>query len=56
MKPFGVKVSVINPGNYKTNISTEERFDYGIKESWDKLPPEVQEEYGKPYADVCMYI
>lgn len=50
LSKWGVKVSVIQPGGFRTNIT-------GSRESWDKkekvildhLSPELQEDYGRDY-------
>ncbi|KAK9410698.1 dehydrogenase/reductase SDR family member 9 [Crotalus adamanteus] len=49
MKPFGVKVSCIQPGLFKTELSDRVRV---IKEKvaiWNSLPPPIQRQYGEHY-------
>ncbi|KAM6458994.1 dehydrogenase/reductase SDR family member 9 isoform 1-T4 [Liasis olivaceus] len=49
MKPFGVKVSCIQPGLFKTGLSDRIRV---IKEKmaiWTSLPPIIQQQYGEHY-------
>ncbi|XP_013921421.1 PREDICTED: dehydrogenase/reductase SDR family member 9-like [Thamnophis sirtalis] len=49
MKPFGVTVSCIQPGLFKTQLSDRVRL---IKEKvaiWNSLPPTIQRQYGEHY-------
>ncbi|XP_062974683.1 dehydrogenase/reductase SDR family member 9 [Elgaria multicarinata webbii] len=49
MKPFGVKVSCIEPGLFKTELSDRVRV---IKEKlavWNSLPPDIKRQYGANY-------
>eukprot|EP00069_Balaena_mysticetus_P001827 bmy_03901T0 len=49
---FGVKVSIIEPGNYRTSILGEKNME-GIEKSmcklWERLPQETRESYGEEY-------
>lgn len=49
MKPFNVKVSTIEPGNFVsvTNVSGGENFAYLGRRSWEKLDESVQNDYGE---------
>lgn len=47
---WGVKVSVIQPGGFKTNISgTSQMWEKLERTVLDNLSPEVQEDYGQDY-------
>ncbi|XP_031313852.1 17-beta-hydroxysteroid dehydrogenase type 2 isoform X2 [Camelus dromedarius] len=47
---WGVKVSVIQPGGFQTNITgTSDMWDKLEKSILDHLPPDVQEDYGQDY-------
>ncbi|XP_036896212.1 17-beta-hydroxysteroid dehydrogenase type 2 isoform X1 [Sturnira hondurensis] len=47
---WGVKVSIIQPGGFKTNITgTSEMLEKLEKDMLDHLTPDVQEEYGQDY-------
>ena len=46
LKSRGVKVSVIEPGFFKTNITNKENLQGMWKELWAKLDPNLKEEYG----------
>ncbi|XP_015351504.1 17-beta-hydroxysteroid dehydrogenase type 2 isoform X2 [Marmota marmota marmota] len=50
LSKWGVKVSVIQPGGFRTNIAgTSESWDQKEKAILDHLPPELQEDYGRDY-------
>lgn len=51
MKHFGVTVHIIEPGNFKTNISSVERNCQQLEGLWAKLDIETKESYGKEYYD-----
>ncbi|XP_032730405.1 retinol dehydrogenase 16 [Lontra canadensis] len=46
---FGVKVAVIEPGYFSTNICSPEKISRGIQEAWDQASPEVKEIYGEKF-------
>ncbi|XP_021061154.1 short-chain dehydrogenase/reductase family 9C member 7 [Mus pahari] len=46
---FGVKVSIIEPGNYKTSILGQEALETRMKKLWDRLPRETRDSYGEEY-------
>ncbi|XP_077888860.1 17-beta-hydroxysteroid dehydrogenase type 2 isoform X5 [Ictidomys tridecemlineatus] len=50
LSKWGVKVSVIHPGGFRTNIAgTIESRNQKEKLILDHLPPELQEDYGRDY-------
>ncbi|XP_047384924.1 17-beta-hydroxysteroid dehydrogenase type 2 [Sciurus carolinensis] len=50
LSKWGVKVSVILPGGFRTSIGgTSESWDKKMQVVLDHLPPEVQEDYGRDY-------
>ncbi|XP_075863518.1 retinol dehydrogenase 16-like [Microcebus murinus] len=49
LAPFGVKVAIIEPGFFKTNMSNTERVLLQVQEVWDRAPPEIKEIYGEKY-------
>ncbi|NXN83755.1 RDH16 dehydrogenase, partial [Bombycilla garrulus] len=49
MRNFGVKVSVIEPGYFKTMISNTENLEKNFHSSWKKLPEEIRASYGEGY-------
>ncbi|XP_007946208.1 D-beta-hydroxybutyrate dehydrogenase, mitochondrial [Orycteropus afer afer] len=53
MQPLGVKVSVVEPGNFiaGTSLYSPERIQAIAKKMWDDLPEVVRKDYGKKYFD-----
>ncbi|KAM6189071.1 retinol dehydrogenase 16-like [Sarcoramphus papa] len=49
MRSFGVKVSVIEPGYFKTVITSVENLENNILSIWEKLPEETKASYGENY-------
>uniref|UniRef100_A0A8D2M3L0 Uncharacterized protein n=1 Tax=Zonotrichia albicollis TaxID=44394 RepID=A0A8D2M3L0_ZONAL len=47
MHNFGVKVSVIEPGYFKTMITNVENLGNNFQACWEKLPAEIKESYGE---------
>ncbi|XP_069509577.1 retinol dehydrogenase 16-like [Ambystoma mexicanum] len=54
---FGVKVSIIEPDFFKTQILNEETLTKSLRQVWASVPAEVQQSYGHSYfEDYCKYI
>ncbi|XP_004373761.1 D-beta-hydroxybutyrate dehydrogenase, mitochondrial isoform X1 [Trichechus manatus latirostris] len=53
MRPLGVKVSVVEPGNFipGTSLYNPERIQAIAKKMWDELPEVVRRDYGRKYFD-----
>ncbi|NWY59779.1 RDH16 dehydrogenase, partial [Chionis minor] len=49
MRPFGVKVSMIEPGYFKTLITNVENMENNFLTIWEKLPGETKASYGENY-------
>ncbi|NXP95310.1 RDH2 dehydrogenase, partial [Passerina amoena] len=49
MRNFGVKVSVIEPGYFKTMITNVENLEKNFNLCWEKAPAEVKASYGESY-------
>ncbi|XP_076026157.1 retinol dehydrogenase 7-like [Genypterus blacodes] len=49
MAPFGVKVLCIEPGFFKTNVTNTQLLRNNLKMLWDRLPQDVQEDYGRDF-------
>ncbi|KFP64973.1 17-beta-hydroxysteroid dehydrogenase type 6, partial [Cariama cristata] len=50
MRSFGVKVSVIEPGYFKTAIVSTEKLEKSFLSIWEKLPEETKASYGENYV------
>ncbi|NXI52618.1 RDH2 dehydrogenase, partial [Chloroceryle aenea] len=50
MRRFGVKVSVIEPGYFKTEIINSENLENRFLAIWDKLSEETKAIYGDSYV------
>ncbi|NXA10254.1 RDH16 dehydrogenase, partial [Sapayoa aenigma] len=49
MRNFGVKVSVIEPGYFKTMITNIGNLEKNFLSVWEKLPEEIKASYGEGY-------
>lgn len=56
MRSFGVKVSVIEPGYFRTMITNVDNLEKNFRSSWEKLPQEIKESYGEGYLRQCKYL
>nr|XP_033792696.1 retinol dehydrogenase 7-like isoform X2 [Geotrypetes seraphini]XP_033792697.1 retinol dehydrogenase 7-like isoform X2 [Geotrypetes seraphini]XP_033792698.1 retinol dehydrogenase 7-like isoform X2 [Geotrypetes seraphini] len=48
---FGVKVCIIEPGAFKTQLTDPKYFDETIQQIWSRLPEETKENYGQASYD-----
>lgn len=46
MWPFGIKVSIIEPGIFKTNITNPDLLITDMNAHWDQLSSEIKNQYG----------
>lgn len=53
MEPFGIKVSIIEPGFFKTNVTRLDLIEADLRRLWSRLPQEVKDSYGPTYFDDC---
>lgn len=53
MKHFGVKVSIIEPGFFKTAVTRLDLIEADLQRLWDRLPSDVRDSYGSQYLEEC---
>ncbi|XP_019945809.1 retinol dehydrogenase 1 [Paralichthys olivaceus] len=51
MKLFGVKVSIIEPGFFKTAVTQLDLIEADLRRLWARLPQDVQASYGASYFE-----
>ncbi|XP_063285769.1 retinol dehydrogenase 7-like [Pelobates fuscus] len=51
MQYFGVKVSIIEPGFFKTGVTSLEIIEKDLNRLWNRLTPEVKRLYGEKYFE-----
>ncbi|XP_053227967.1 retinol dehydrogenase 7-like [Podarcis raffonei] len=49
LHPFGVQVSIIEPGGFQTNIFTQAVEN--LKKVWNRVPSDIKEVYGEQYLE-----
>uniref|UniRef100_A0A8C4TA83 Retinol dehydrogenase 1 n=2 Tax=Erpetoichthys calabaricus TaxID=27687 RepID=A0A8C4TA83_ERPCA len=51
MKHFDIKVSIIEPGFFKTQITNVQPIEKELRRLWSALTPEIKSSYGTDYID-----
>ncbi|XP_034429828.1 retinol dehydrogenase 1 isoform X1 [Hippoglossus hippoglossus] len=51
MKAFGVKVSIIEPGFFKTAVTRLDLIEADLRRLWTRLPQDVRASYGATYLE-----
>ncbi|KAE8581006.1 hypothetical protein XENTR_v10024626 [Xenopus tropicalis] len=51
MQHFGVKVSIIEPGFFKTGVTNLEVIERDLHRLWNRLTPDIKTAYGDKYFD-----
>lgn len=49
---FGVKVSIIEPGNYRTSILGQQNMESRLRKMWNRMPQETRDSYGEEYFQI----
>lgn len=49
MYPWGIKVSMLEPGSHTTNICAPDMFEQQLKKGWNQLSDVIKDEYGEEY-------
>ncbi|KAK2503449.1 hypothetical protein MC885_006001, partial [Smutsia gigantea] len=53
LQHFGVKVSIIEPGYFRTGMTDQKRTPEKVKQAWEDIPAHIRETYGQKYFDAC---
>ena len=53
MQHFGIKVSMIEPGFFKTGLTRTDLIEADLKRLWTRLPQDVRNSYGATYIYEC---
>ncbi|KAM6153513.1 retinol dehydrogenase 16-like [Erethizon dorsatum] len=48
---FGVKVAIIEPGFFKTNVTNSEKFIQSLQKVWNRVSSEIKEIYGEKFLE-----
>ena len=52
MSRYGIRVSIIEPGGFQTNILDMASYDVAKQRQWEEAPQHVKEEYGDDYLQL----
>lgn len=52
---FGINVCIIEPGFFKTAVTSLDPLERELHRLWNQLSPEVQASYGDRYLDKCKW-
>ena len=53
MHPWGIQVSIMEPGGFKTAMTDPSAMERQMRKGWDDLSDVLQKEYGKEYLENC---
>lgn len=53
MQEFGISVSIVEPGFFKTNVTRLDLIEADLRRLWSRLPQGVRDSYGAAYFDDC---
>ena len=51
MQPWGIKVIMLEPGSFLTNICAPNVFEQQLRKAWNTLSDELKNEYGEEYLN-----
>lgn len=53
MRPFGINVSIVEPGFFNTNLTRLDLIEADLRRLWSRLPQGDRDSYGPTYFDDC---
>jgi len=53
MYPWGIKVSIMEPGGFQTGITEPRTMEKQMRQGWVELSDGMKKEYGKEYLEKC---
>ncbi|XP_007535039.1 17-beta-hydroxysteroid dehydrogenase type 6 [Erinaceus europaeus] len=53
LRHFGVKVSIVEPGYFKTGMTKLENYLEKMNQNWEEVPESIKESYGQHFFDTC---
>ncbi|EMP31014.1 Short-chain dehydrogenase/reductase family 9C member 7, partial [Chelonia mydas] len=53
MYHFGVRVSIIEPGFFKTAVTSLDTIEASLQQLWSQLAPETRQSYGEDFFPQC---
>lgn len=51
MEPWEIKVSMLEPGSFSTNICAPAMMEQQFRQGWNTLSDELKDEYGEDYLN-----
>lgn len=55
MRPWGIKVSIMEPGGFQTPNADPKNVFGTLKQGWNDLTDELKEEYKEKGANICLF-
>ncbi|XP_074615141.1 retinol dehydrogenase 7-like isoform X2 [Acropora palmata] len=56
MHPWGVKVSMLEPGFFATNIAAPDFLESELRRGWNRLSEDLKDDYGEEYLEKAINI
>lgn len=53
MAPFGVRVSIVEPGFFRTPMTNEKTLETALQARWAQLAPATRALYGEAFLAKC---